>query len=635
MILSSASVVAFGASLLVVSAAGSPARGSSLSGANIKRDAALDDWISREEPTSYAGILANIGEAGERSYRADRGLLLASPSTVDPDYFYTWTRDSALTFKALVDRFFVTKDGILQIHINDYIAAQARLQPVSNPSGTLLPDGSGLGEPKFQPNGTAFTGSWGRPQRDGPALRATALITYGKWLLSNGHRDAAANNVWPIVANDLAYVAQYWNETGFDLWEEVRGSSFFTSAAQHRALVEGSSFAASIGSSCAACDSQAPKILCFLQTYWNGEYIVSNTNIGTGNSPRSGKDVNSILTTLTTFDPLSPTCSDITYQPCSHKALANHKVVTDAFRSLYALNANISVDAGVAVGRYPEDVYYGGNPWYLATLAAAEQLYLAHAQITRHATLSITSVDIAFWKALDAANAAEGTFPASSQTFTALTSALKAYADSYVAVAQKYTPEPYGALAEQFERSTGAPLSAKDLTWSYAAFLTTIAARDGELPGSWGAANISSVPPETCVGGGVAGTYTAPPTNLTWPDVVNCPVIDDLHVTFNVLTRTVVGQDIFVVGNVPALGNWNVDGAVKLQAMRYREADFPLWFGGVELARGQRVEYKYIRKDGGAGNESSVVWEDGANRVVEVQVQGPGCRDAIAVGDQW
>lgn len=100
------------------------------------------------------------------------------------------------------------------------ITGQARLQTVSNPSGSLS-DGTGLGEPKFNTDFSAFTGAWGRPQRDGPALRATALITYGKWLVSNGYTSTATSVVWPIIRNDLHYVAQYWNQTGFDLWEEV------------------------------------------------------------------------------------------------------------------------------------------------------------------------------------------------------------------------------------------------------------------------------------------------------------------------------------------------------------------------------------------------------------------------------
>jgi glucoamylase len=80
---------------------------------------------------------------------------------------------------------------------------------VENPSGGLS-DGSGLAEPKFYTNETAFTDAWGRPQRDGPALRAIALIAYSNWLVANGEQDTATNDVWPIISNDLSYVGQYW-----------------------------------------------------------------------------------------------------------------------------------------------------------------------------------------------------------------------------------------------------------------------------------------------------------------------------------------------------------------------------------------------------------------------------------------
>lgn len=74
--------------------------------------------------------------------------------------YYTWTRDSALVFKCLVDRFTHEYDAGLQAMIEDYITSQAELQTVSNPSGSFS-DGTGLGEPKFEANLTAFTGSWG------------------------------------------------------------------------------------------------------------------------------------------------------------------------------------------------------------------------------------------------------------------------------------------------------------------------------------------------------------------------------------------------------------------------------------------------------------------------------------------
>ena len=271
--------------------------------------------------------------------------------------FFTWSRDSALTLKILVDTF-VAGDRSLEPIIQNYISAQAVLQAVVDPSGDLT-DGAGLGEPKFDADGTAFTGAWGRPQRDGPALRATALITYATWLIANGKRANISTAIWPIISNDLSYVGQYWNQTGFDLWEETSGSSFFTIAVQHRALVEGNALAKQINKTCPGCVSEAPQILCFLQSFWNGIYIAANINEDNG---RSRKDANTLLGSIHTFDPTAA-CDDSTFQPCSSRALANHKIVTDSFRSIYKINAGISEGHAVAVGRYPEDVYQGGNPW--------------------------------------------------------------------------------------------------------------------------------------------------------------------------------------------------------------------------------------------------------------------------------
>lgn len=257
----------------------------------------------------------------------------------------------------LVDEF-LAGDSSLESTIQEYVSAQAKLQAVSNPSGDLS-DGSGLGEPKFEVDETAFTEAWGRPQRDGPALRATAMIAYGNHLVSNGMESVVKSNIWPIVGNDLSYVAQYWNQTGFDLWEEVEGSSFFTIAAQYRALVEGSAFAESLGESCDGCDSQAPQALCFLQDFWDGTAIISNF----ADNGRSGLDANSVLASLQTFDPKS-SCNDITFQPCSDRALSNHKLYVDSFRSIYGVNKDKSAGSAVAVGRYAEDTYQDGIPWY-------------------------------------------------------------------------------------------------------------------------------------------------------------------------------------------------------------------------------------------------------------------------------
>ena len=289
--------------------------------------------------------------------------------------------------------------------------------------------------------------------------RATAMIGYAQWLITNGYSSTASSMLWPIISNDLSYIGQYWNQTGFDLWEEVNGSSFFTIAVQHRALIEGAALASALGKTCAGCTSQAPQLRCFLQSFWTGSYINSNINTNNG---RTGKDANSILTSIHVFDP-DAGCDDVTFQPCSPKALANHKQVTDSFRS-YGINSGIPAGSAVAVGRYIEDVYYNGNPWYLNTFAAAEQLYDALYQWNKQGSLTVTSVSLAFFKDFSSGVTA-GTYAAGSTTYNTLTNAIKTYADGYLSIGQKYTPSG-GGLSEQYDKSTGAPLSAPDLTWS-------------------------------------------------------------------------------------------------------------------------------------------------------------------------
>ena len=91
------------------------------------------------------------------------GLVIASPNTVNPNYLYTWVRDSSLVFKTVIDQFTTGADTSLRSLIDLFVTAESNLQSVSNPSGSITT--GGLGEPKFMIDGTAFTGSWGRPQR--------------------------------------------------------------------------------------------------------------------------------------------------------------------------------------------------------------------------------------------------------------------------------------------------------------------------------------------------------------------------------------------------------------------------------------------------------------------------------------
>ncbi|KAG6808583.1 hypothetical protein H0H92_003644 [Tricholoma furcatifolium] len=534
-------------------------------------------------------LLANIGSAGSRSQGAYSGIVIASPSTVNPDYLYTWTRDSALTFQTLIDQYTTGQDTTLRSLIDDYVAAQAILQQVSNPSGTVST--GGLGEPKFNIDETAFTGSWGRPQRDGPALRSTAIITYANWLISQGNTSYVTDTLWPILELDLNYVAENWNQSTYDLWEEINSSSFFTTAVQHKALRLGATLANAIGqtSVVSTYTTQAADLLCFLQSYWNPSgYVTANTGGG-----RSGKDANTVLTSIHTFDPAAG-CDATTFQPCSDRALSNLLTYVQAF-SIYAINDDYTSSEGWATGRYPEDSYYGGNPWYLTTLSVAEQLYDSIIVWKSQGSIEVTDLSLPFFTNLVAGTAA-GTYNSSSSTFTTLIDAVQTYADSFVSVVAEYTPSN-GSLSEQYLRSGGAQTSAQDLTWSYAALLTANNARNGDSPASWGA----------------SGLTVSSSCQTSGSDTL-------VSVTFNVNATTVWGENIYLTGSVDALQDWSTTTALLLS-----NPDYPIWTITVDLPASTDIQYKYIRI-----YNDVVTWESDPNNEFTTPASG-----TYTLNDDW
>ncbi|KAH8428332.1 putative glucoamylase/glucan 1,4-alpha-glucosidase [Aspergillus melleus] len=601
----------------------------------------LDSWLARQTPYALDGVLNNLGADGAKSIGANPGSVVASPSKANPDYFFTWTRDAALTVRCLVDIAIATDDATVHTAVQQYVSFQAQLQSISNPSGRL--DTGGLGEPKFHVDGSAFTGDWGRPQRDGPALRAVTLITYANWLIDHNH-SSVAETIWPIIRNDLSYVSEYWNSTTFDLWEETLGSSFFTTSVQYSSLTLGSTLATRLNTSCPNCLSQAPQTLCFLQSFWSPDnsHIFANHH-----APfRSGKDVNTILAAIHTFDPLAPDCSDLTFQPCSSRALANHKVVADSFRRLYPINRGVPVNQPIAFGRYPEDVYMGGQPWYLTTLAAAEHLYRAVEQWKRFGEVTVTDLSLGFFGDVYDRSVEVGVYQrgedGDGDVYEGILRAVMHYADGYLRIVQNYTP-PNGALSEQFSRHDGLPISARDLTWSYAALLTAARARQSASSTS---PALSPVPspnptpslPPTCLPSSAKGPYINPPVNKTIPFPIppSCKTPSPISIRFNILSSTRLGEYIYLAGSLPALGSWAVDKALKMRADEY-SVDMPLWYVIVDegLRGAMEYEYKFFRRgEEGAGD---VVWEEGGNRRGVVR-DGRGGLEGCAVGrvnDVW
>jgi glucoamylase len=444
-------------------------------GADALEGEALEAWIARQRRHAVAGLLRHVSAVGivkERpgfgqTIRPVPGSVVASVSLGDydpePDYFFHWLRDTAVVLDAIrelaeagdpsADWTAMVADMVAFAHhlltldpaslaggdwrrrVSPEMAVHAR----TDDDLRRVPRAEVLGDVRYNPDGTVDIKAWGRPQYDGPALRALATM---RWLSSAlPLPPALVDAMEQLLAADLAFVARHAADPCQDLWEEVVGRHYYTDVSAWAALSDGATRAAGAGKGALAGDqavewrAAADRLAAELAASWDpaaGSYIARRTAV----APGSTLDAANLLAVLHAGRAEGP-----------HSARDGRTAETLArlealFARLYPLNREGPPGAAIVLGRFEDDVYYGGNPWFITTLAAAE---------------------IRFRRAA----AEDG----------ATRRRLLAEGDAVLARLARFAPAD-GTLAEQFDRTTGAPVSAKDLAWSHAAFLSATAARD-------------------------------------------------------------------------------------------------------------------------------------------------------------
>lgn len=461
-------------------------------------DRALDVWLGWQSGQSRAGMLKNV---------LPTGAVIASPST-SPDYRFHWVRDGAITMDTIRELRGRSSDAIEQARLLQLLWSYAefsrRNQLTPNPSGPA--DGLGMGEPKFNLDGSAYNEPWGRPQNDGPALRASTLIRLAHELIDQGREAEVRERLYnphqkwsTVIKSDLEFVSHHWRDSSFDLWEEVRGAHFYTRLVQRRALLEGAGLAERLGDEPAArwYRSQASLLESALSRHWDThrQQIDATRDRDEGiNYKSSGLDVAVILGVLhATPRGLSGDSSeDLFFQASDPRVLATVQKIEEAFRTIYPINSRPTdpegLPMGTAIGRYPEDRYSGestssqGNPWFLATAALAEHSYRTASELKRARLLTITATSARFYNRLPAVmllggvRASDKLRMGRDPRFTAIIRGLQERGDALLRRI-KYHGDPSGELSEQFNRDNGYMQSARALTWSHAGLLTAVWAR--------------------------------------------------------------------------------------------------------------------------------------------------------------
>lgn len=382
----------------------------------------------------------------------ETGAIVASPSNIAPNYYYDWVRDSGIAMGLIANWYEAYGQNEDKIKLLNYVSWTQKIQQQSSPN----PGQDIIGEPKFNLDGTPYTGPWGRPQNDGPALRALALIHFANVLLNNKDVNYVQSNLYAggldphtmgVIKVDLEYVAHHWREKNYDLWEEVYGHHFFTEMVQRKALLAGAKLAMIRHETGAAdyYEKQAQLIATHLNDYIDSQHNLIRASL----LPHPGPQKTLELDSAVILGVLLGNAHDTVFAASNDYVQNTVTALKNQFTDLFPINE--SNQQTILFGRYPGDTYDGyrtdsiGNPWFILTASMAEYYY------TKAALLPQT--------------------PENSQHIENYIN----LGDNYLRIIKHYAPDL--TMKEQINLTTGKQQGAESLTWSYVAVLRAIDAR--------------------------------------------------------------------------------------------------------------------------------------------------------------
>lgn len=458
-------------------------------------------WLFKDhKPHAIRHLIDSI-----RLGKDEAGSIRAATS---PHYGpYTWVRDSQRVMIAILremrenHQLSEAEKGRMFGLLQKTVFFQQKLQRTPNLCGAALE--GGLGEPKFWSNGTAFNDLWGRPQNDGPALRAIFALEFIKFANTSGtdlHRSFANGLYTPempaasFLKADLEYTAKNWSHHSFDYWEEVNAHHLSTRYLQYISLKKGAEYAEHLGDLGAASyyREQARAINeSFKELFWDNDKQRFRSHVDriSGHDYKKSKlDVTIFLSLLHGHEDFEIGDSIMRFD--SDEMLSTFNQFLDLMDQEYAINKTIIRDENgfpllSGIGRYNEDRFNGydqwkeGNPWFLSTQGVAEFLAILGSRFLSKSSQPVTDLNRSFFKRifakdpemlrlLDVDNFAFTT----PEMKTRLAEAVYEYSLGFANRARYHTDNVTHEQREQFSRWTGFMTASEFLTWSDESFLS-------------------------------------------------------------------------------------------------------------------------------------------------------------------
>lgn len=434
------------------------------------RPAAVEEGLDATAQHMFSLMLRNVASDGfqftdpaDRSKFSLPGCVMAAPSYpaaqpgVDQDYVFNWTRDAAVTAMEIAAAQMPAWPGAGVQPLIDYVNFAKTCQDNATPT----------------PAHACYTiEGYSRPwteQADGPALQTVAILQAFSQL--DQPAQAVAREV---IGKNLDFILAHYTEPTYNLWEEHQGYSFFARAAQLRCLR-----AIWVNTAGITVPAGTGDVIGWLEQALHGHwddtrncYLSVLAQSDQGPVPiADGYDPNIDIVLAAVYGGIAftdtrllATAAQLRYQWADQSSAVVYPVnVTDA-----------KLGMGPLMGRYPGDTYDGdvahpvpgGHPWPLCTAGFAELYYQLANEVNRTRSVPHDDLSAEFFAQV---GIGPGTPPG--EAVVLLNNAANAMLQAII-----YHSD-HLELSEQFDGTSGYEKSVRDLTWSYAAFLSAARAK--------------------------------------------------------------------------------------------------------------------------------------------------------------
>lgn len=431
-----------------------------------------------------------IKEDNHQEIHSIPGAVLASPSKKRPgfvqDYLFHWTRDAGLVMNEVAHLYSQAQHSD-KMHLKSYLVNYINFERKAQKQ-ISRPGEQTLGQPKFNIDGTIWEGEWGRPQNDGPALRAATMIAIANIFLQEKDEKYVRGTLIDIIKTDLDYIVTEWQTPAYDLWEEIKDKNlFFTKMVQRKGLIEGAKFFDQMGDFQRADNYSkiANQMTESLNQHWNLGRGYFTESVSQRHIKGGGINSSIILGVLhgDIDNPADPFAAN------NERVMSSIYYIRNAFSGLYRVNIDNQHNSPM-LGRYSNDIYDGdqddyGNPWILTTNALGQYYYKLANIYLQQGKIVISKVNKLFFTQIDSGLSVKEEVIKLSENpekFYSIVNSLIAEGDKAVKTAKRYSVcyEDASCLhfSEQIDRSSGRQTSAMDLTWGYTSVLTAMQARD-------------------------------------------------------------------------------------------------------------------------------------------------------------